>query len=659
MSEACRLTGSPAAAPEVCATCPEIARHEQTRRALEESRDLLRTVIDHVPGWVSLVDADGRYVIANRHYRDTFRKELHEIEGKHWREALPELIPEHTPLVDRCLAGETVAVDAVLRYDPARPAHIHGAYRPVFDAAGNVRYISVIALDITDRVEAEEALAEEKERLAVTLRSIADAVIATDGDRRVTFVNDVAERLTGWPACEAIGRPIDTLFAPLDPKTRAPVAGPTRADLEAGRLYHPKTPLLLVARDGHERLTAGSVAPLRDRAGGVAGFVIVFRDVTDAARVEEERRTVERLESVGLLAGGIAHDFNNLLAGIFGNLTLARLDLPPGSPAAERLEAAERAALRARGLTQQLLTFAKGGAPVRRLLPIGPLVADWTTFALRGAHSRPALALPDNLWPVEVDPDQLAQVIGNLVLNADQAMPGGGVVEVSARNVPEGELPDGLAPAGPCVEISVRDHGVGISTEQLGRVFDPYFTTKPHGSGLGLTTCQAIVRKHDGHIRVDSARGVGSVFRVYLPALPGEKTAPVEESVASQGQGRVLVMDDDESVRDVCRAMLERLGYEPEVVPDGADAVARYVQARESERPFAAVLMDLTVPGGMGGKDAIRALLSIDPNTRAVAVSGYSGDAVAAECQTHGFRAFVAKPFTIAALARALRETLR
>jgi PAS domain S-box-containing protein len=641
---------------ECGADCPEVARHEATRRALEENRDLLRTVLDHVPGWLALTDADGRYVVVNRQYEVAFGKRLAEIEGRLWRDVFPELAPVHGPLITRCQAGETVEFDDVLALGPARPTHVHGVYRPVADAAGRLRYLSVIALDITARVAAEDALAAERERLAVTLRSIADGVASTDAVGRVTFLNEAAEQLTGWSAQAAVGRPLAEVFAPLDEKTRSPVTLPGLAEVRPGQPLAGGRPLRLVARDGSERLIAGNIAAVRDRAGD--GVVVVFRDVTETTRAEEELRTVERLESVGLLAGGIAHDFNNLLAGIFGNLTLARLELPADSPAVERLEAAERAALRARGLTRQLLTFARGGAPVRRLTRIGPLLADWTTFPLRGARSRAELDIAADLWPVEVDADQLSQVVGNLVLNADQAMPGGGVVTVSARNVPSGELPDGLLPAGPTVEIAVRDQGSGIPAENLRRVFDPYFTTKPSGSGLGLTTCQAIVRKHDGHLRVESPAGEGATFRLYLPALPTETVVADDAAAAAPGRGRVLVMDDDESVRDVCQAMLTRLGYETATVPDGADAIARYVQAREAGRPFDVVLVDLTVPGGMGGQDTARALLAIDAQVRTVAVSGYSSHAVAADCAAYGFRGFVEKPFTVAALARAVRDAL-
>jgi CheY-like chemotaxis protein len=368
-----------------------------------------------------------------------------------------------------------------------------------------------------------------------------------------------------------------------------------------------------------------------------------------------------KLESVGVLAGGIAHDFNNVLTAILGNVLLARMDLRPEEPAERRLAEAEKACLRAKDLTQQLLTFARGGEPVRKTTSIGDLVREAVSLALRGSNARCEFALPGDLWPVDVDPGQMAQVLNNLVINAQQAMPQGGVIRIRAANVPDGHTDRRHSHApqpGPHVRISVEDHGVGIPEENLAKVFDPYFTTKEQGSGLGLAIAYSVVTKHGGRIAVESRVGIGTTFLIDLPASSPRRaearpaaTEPQarEEAAASAAAGRerarILVMDDEAPVKEVLGAMLDRFGYEPEFARDGAEALAMYRAARDSGRPFDAVILDLTIPGGMGGKDTIHKLLEIDPQVRAIVASGYSDDPVMADFRRYGFRGVVPKPF--------------
>ena len=524
--------------------------------------------------------------------------------------------------------------------------------------SGDDLLFQCVAVDITPRKQAEEALAAEKERLAVTLRSIGEGVITTDTAGTIVLMNGAAEGLTGWRQDEAVGRPLREVFRIVDGRTGEPREDPAAKVLATGQGVGPAGSTFLVARDGSRRAVADSGAPIRDRDSTVIGVVLTFRDVTDHNRLEEELRKVQKLESLGLLAGGIAHDFNNLLTGILGSVSLAQLHADTGSQQAAWLLEAEKAIERARTLTQQLLTFSKGGAPVRKTARIDELILDSASFALRGSNVGCEFSIPDDLWPVDIDEGQISQVISNLVVNADEAMPEGGTVRVGARNLAPGEPRPSELPDGRCVEISVTDQGIGVPTEYLERIFDPYFTTKKKGSGLGLTTCYAIVRKHGGTITVESRPGRGSTFRICLEAS-GRSSPPAQaREEAEPGHGRILVMDDEEVIRNVCRHMLTHLGYEVVTAGDGAEAVCRYTDAWASRRPFDAVIMDLTVPGGLGGKDATDRIRKLDPAAKVIVSSGYSNDPIMSDFRAHGFDGVIVKPYEIRLLSRQLREVL-
>jgi PAS domain S-box-containing protein len=389
-----------------------------------------------------------------------------------------------------------------------------------------------------------------------------------------------------------------------------------------------------------------------------ARFVLIT-DITARRKLEEELVKAQKLESLGILAGGIAHDFNNLLTAIIGNISLAKQDTQPGDSTYERLEGAERALERARNLTQQLLTFSRGGAPLKKRLSIKEVVRDIAAFALHGAKSRCEFSIPDDLWIVEADEGQLSQVINNLVINADQAMPDGGTVTVTCRNITVGAVSTLPLSPGNYVMISVADRGIGIPAEYLGKVFDPYFTTKRKGSGLGLATTYSIIKRHNGHIAVESGVGTGSTFHLYLPAtdrvLLRESATP---GTTKSGSGKILIMDDEAMVRDVAGKVLTRLGYDVAYACDGAEAIAAYERALAEGRPFDAVIMDLTIPGGMGGKDAVKRLREIDPALKAIVSSGYSNDPVMAHYAEYGFNGVVSKPYTIKQLSDTIQKVL-
>lgn len=392
---------------------------------------------------------------------------------------------------------------------------------------------------------------------------------------------------------------------------------------------------------------------------GVPATFAVIRDITDRKIAEQERLKSAKLESISILAGGIAHDFNNILVGILGNITLAKIYAKGDKRVYERLVEAEEAAYRAKGLTHQLLTFSKGGEPVKKVIEIGRLVKKTANFALSGSGTKCEYQVPDDLWPVEVDEGQIAQVIQNLVINADQAMPSGGIIEISAENVTVTEEYNLPIKEGKYVKITIRDQGIGIPEKYIQNIFDPYFSTKSKGSGLGLATVHSIITKHNGFISVESEVGRGTTFFVYLPAtLEEAKEGKETGKVIITGKGKVLIVDDEELVREVGREMLEELGYEVQVASDGAEAIEIYKKAMDSGEPIDVVILDLTIPGGMGGVEALKKLKELDPNVKAIVSSGYSTDSVMSEYSKHGFVGLVTKPYTVEELSKVLHEVL-
>jgi signal transduction histidine kinase/CheY-like chemotaxis protein len=386
--------------------------------------------------------------------------------------------------------------------------------------------------------------------------------------------------------------------------------------------------------------------------------------VAEKREMEKELARAGKLKSMGILAGGIAHDFNNFLAAIMGNLSMLEASRHLSDEDKELTSHALAAAKRARSLTSQLLTFSKGGTPVLETGDIRSIIREIAAFIMRGSKSSCVFDLPEDLRNVEMDADQISQVINNILLNARQAMPGGGVIEIRARNHEYSLSGAGprLPSPGSYVAIEIEDHGEGIPASIIEHIFDPYFTTRPDGTGLGLTTAYSIVEKHGGRIEVRSVEGSGTAVSFYLPAAAktaSDKTTTPAETAAEVRRARVLVMDDDDAVRTLTAQMLGMLGHSTGVALNGREALDLYRKGMEDGRPWDIVIMDLTIPGGMGGRETIGPLLQMDPGARVIVLSGYSNDDVLANYGTYGFRARLAKPFTKDDLARAISAVLK
>jgi PAS domain S-box-containing protein len=379
-------------------------------------------------------------------------------------------------------------------------------------------------------------------------------------------------------------------------------------------------------------------------------------EVNQRKLLEDELMRADKLEALAVLAGGIAHDFNNFLMIVQGNLELAKIQTKPGDPLHDILQQSDTACKRAVSLASQLLTFGKGGAPIVRTTSVAQLLAASVDLARAGSQVRFNLAVPDDLWPAEIDAGQISQVFHNLLLNARQAVPESGIVEVRAENVVIENSVLSIN-SGKYVRISVRDYGHGIPAEILPRIFDPYFTTKEAGRGLGLATAYSIVTKHQGHIRADSTVGQGTTFYIHLPA---SEMSPVTQpaAVVRTGAGRILVMDDEQAIRRLLELMMSQLGYEVECASDGAEAVELFTRATASGRGFAGVLLDLTVPGRMGGKDAAEQLRKIDPSVKLIVSSGYADAPILSEFQKYGFDDVIRKPYTLTELSDVLTRVI-
>ncbi len=522
--------------------------------------------------------------------------------------------------------------------------------------------------DIQQKKNLEGEVLQEKEQLSITLRSIDEGVLVTDLGGIVTLINRAAGSLTGVDREEGIGRHVNSFFTSVEIEGRKEKGFFSLLE-DCTRHSRAVEGFFGVAGSSNRRFLSVSPAFLENERSEKKGYVIVFKDITEAKKAEESAGRIEKLEALGLFAGGIAHDFNNILTGIMGNIDLLRLYLKDtgDTRVAARLKDAEEASSRAAGLTRQLLTFSRGGSPVKDVTSLPQLVEDTVSFVLSGSNITHHVAYPDTLWNVEADQSQISQVIQNLTMNSKQAMEGGGgEVSVSLDNffLSSEETVSGLALSkGRYVRIIFKDNGPGIPPEVQAKIFDPYFTTKETGNGLGLATAYSIIKQHGGYIGVDSEINGGTTFTLYLAAARGGTAAEdsrkgilPEGRQPVSGKKTILILDDEAVVRSVTAEMLLLLGYESVQTAAGAACIEEYTKRVTEENPFDAVIMDLTIPGGMGGKEAAAEILKIDPSARLIAASGYSNDTVLANYTEYGFSAVLRKPFRLEELEHCLHN---
>lgn len=531
-------------------------------------------------------------------------------------------------------------------------------YFNIFNDNGDLIAVEGFVRDITEEKETEFALRESEKKFRELFYHISDMVFLfkfkkTGKGGILIEINDAVCKILEYEREEIFK--MDPLAMFGDTK-RNEVEGMTKELLKKKQIIF-ETELTTK----NKRKIPVDVSAHYFRLDGEDVTLAIARDITERKKLEKELLKTQKLESISILAGGIAHDFNNILSAILGNISLAKLKVKGNKELLEILSDSEKASMRAKNLTGQLLTFSQGGAPIKKAAYIDELIKNTTIFALRGSNVDYKFHFTKELWPVDVDTDQISQVINNMIINARQAMPDGGLVEISAKNI-NAMNEDDFLPLKDTnyVKLTIKDNGMGIPKENIHRIFDPFFSTKDSGSGLGLASAYSIIKKHDGYITVESEESSGTTFDIYLPV---SKEKNIKDSINNndkylKGKGKILIMDDDEDVRLVAGKLIGQLGYEVDFAIDGKKAIKKYNEAKEAKKPFDLIIMDLTIPGGMGGKEAIERLLKIDPKIKAIVSSGYHNDPIVANYKKHGFKGFINKPYTIEELSLILHNLM-
>ena len=656
-------------------TTQDVTARRREEEALQESQQIIHALLNAIPAGVLWKDTALAFLGCNRTFaNDAGFADPAEIIGKDdYQIGCPKEMADAYREWDRQViaSGQPILNMEDLHVLKGRPvAHLTSRV-PLRDSHGRVTGVLGTYVDISERKAAEEALRESEESLRSIIEQSIEGMVVTAGDGRVREWNQAQERITGLSRDQVIGRPVWEVRAhlmPQDQRTpqriealRASVLG-----ILAGRNTVPAragADHAIVLSDGSRKLLSEKV--FITRRGSENRIVSIISDVTQQRKAEEDQQRFEqylqraqRLDSLGVLAGGIAHDFNNILTTIYGYMELAR-DSTGDAAVADCLSQATDSMERAKALTQQLLTFSKGGAPVKKATDMGLLLAETSRFATSGSRVKCDLTVPKDLWKCSVDKNQIGQVIHNLLLNGIQAMPAGGTLAVAAKNLVLQESEHPSLKGGNYVVVSVQDEGIGISKEMLPMIFDPFFTTKTQGHGLGLSISHSIVLRHDGAINVQSTLGKGTTFQVFLPASQEAWVdAPRPDAHTHPGTGRILVMDDEESVRRMVSRMLQTAGYVVMGKGTGSETLDLFLQEKRAGTPFTAVILDLTIPGGMGGKEVAEAIRKVDKEIPLFVASGYAEDEILAHPGEYGFTASISKPFRTAELVRMLETHL-
>jgi len=649
----------------------DITERKRTEDALRESEARYRDLVENASIWIWETDGNLRHVYTNLFVTACLGYQPGEFLAA---DIFSLIHAEDHGIMKELVCRATIerkgwsGVVLRWRHKDGSWRYIESSGTAIFNADGNLLGLRGVDRDVTERKRAEEALRESEYRFRQLAETIKEVFWLGAPDwSRIYYISPSYEQVWGRQ-CDALYH--DSMLwleSVLDEDRKAVMETVPSPDFVwRGELRFPD--YRIVRPDGSVRWISARAYPIRNTVDMVTGVAGIAEDITERMKAEAEKLELERqlmqahrLESLGVLAGGIAHDFNNLLQGIFGYISMTKITLDQKEKAFAMLEQAEKALHQTVSLTTQLLTFSKGGKPVMKSVRLKPVIENIVKFALSGSRVDYAIDIDAALWTVEGDEGQIGQVIQNLVINADQAMPMGGRIVIRARNVqaPKGQIPVDLS-VGNYVEISVQDSGIGIPKQYLESIFDPYFTTKEKGSGLGLAISYSIIRNHGGTIHVASEVGRGSTFSLYLPAISVSPVAAPSsrEAAAQTRKGRVLLMDDEALVRSIATEMIKALGHEIQCCAHGEECVTKYLEARQQGAPFDVVILDMTIRGGMGGAETIKKLIEIDPQVKAVVSSGYADDSIIADHRSHGFSAALSKPYDIKALSNTLDALL-
>jgi len=679
----------------VICSAEDITERRRAEEALEQKARELETFINNIPHMAFLKDLDSNFILANKAFGDAVGLE-------------PDYLKRHTCAVcfgeeaarkfkeddRRVIEGKhQITIEETIEDCRGNDVHLETTKSPIFDQTGDVvgtvgicvditerkrvkeelirhrdsleeiveQRTAELQKDITERKRVEKNLRESENRFRSAVANSPDYIVFIKLDGTIFNVNRLGK---GFTEEQVIGNSVfdECFYQNADQCNQAREM--VREAQQTGKATSFQS--TQTAPDGSQLYLETSVSPFEyDNEGNVESLQLVIRDITERKQSEKEIQRMQRLESLGAVAGGIAHDFNNLLTTVFGNIELAKIDLPDDSSSRSFLQEAHDAFQDARHLTGQLMTFARGGVPVLDKVETASLVRDTVIFNLRGSDVIPKIELEDGLWPIKADKGQIGQVLANLTINARQAMLDGGTLYVNGTNIRTAEKSGSYGLTGEYVRIELRDEGIGIDPNIIERIFDPYFSTKDTGHGLGLAVVHSIINQHNGRINVASMPGAGTTFTVFLPAISGlkskesEKISRAGEEADATSSLHVLLMDDDGGVRRMGKSMLVRLGHSIDTAVDGDEALEKYRAAKVGDRPFDLVIMDLTIPGGLGGKETIVELLKIDPHARVIVSSGYSTDPVLANFSNFGFSGKLAKPFEIAEVKQEISRVMK
>ena len=663
-------------------------------RTTTVSKEFVDSIITSMSDALIVVDRENRIVSVNSAAQQLLDYMEDELIGRPVRTILPI---EELPLtgnggkgpIDGCRMRSQ---ETVLKAKDGSTIPVLFSSASISDIDGTVRHRVVTVKDITERKKTERALQESEERFRKIFEDSSIGMAMADLDFRILKVNSTLCRMFGYCEKELTRMTFLDLIHPddvqVDEEEASEISQGERSFFRAEKRHIKKNKDVL--------WVALTVSPIRDESGRITHTVAMFEDITDQKRAKDKVQSIneelenrvrertselesaneqlellmkqalqtQKIESLGILAGGIAHDFNNLLTGILGNISLATAHVRKKSKTRDWLKQAEKSSLQAKDLVQRLLTFSKGGSPIKSNIDIGAVIRDAASIALSGSNVGCELDIPDFLPPVLADRGQVSQVFSNIILNAAQAMTEGGTVTVRTELVTVGDSGSIPVRKGQYVQVSIEDRGRGMAEAHVHKVFDPFFTTKPEGTGLGLAVAYSIVKKHEGNITVDSTSGVGTTVRVSLPTSSENHEDETSKETASNGEldrldkDRVLVMDDDEIIRELLDEVLTSAGCDVVHARDGKEAIERYKKAMDEGKPFGVVIMDLTIPGGMGGEEAIKIMLEIDPSVKAIVSSGYSNDPIMSNYREYGFSGVITKPYRVRELIETVREVI-
>ena len=623
---------------------------------LRAERDLNRRYLEVASVMFVVINANQEVELINRKGCEILGYEPKELLGRNWFDKVitAAQAPAVKKVFEKLIAGDIEPVEYFENNIMTRSGQkrlIAWTNNYIKNDQNQITSIIACGREITEQRQAEKQIIEERNKLEAVMAALDDGITVQDLNFKVIYQNRHHQQLQGSQKGEFC-------FKAYQQKEQICQGCLLKKSFKDGQVH--RREVEATGKDGETIYMEVTASPVNDATGAIVAGVEAVRDISQRKKLEIEAQRARNLESLGIFAGGIAHDFNNLLTAILGNLTLAQHRFLNGGDFSSMFDSMGMACDRAQQLTKQLMTFSKGGAPVIGSASIKNIVINSTNFMLTGSNTKMTSNFPDDILDVEVDAGQISQVIQNLTKNADQSTPDGGIIHLTAANTVVTKQDDLPLEPGPYVLLTFTDSGCGIEDEVLKKIFDPYFTTKPSGNGLGLAISFSIIKKHKGHIAAHSTVGRGTVFEIWLPAT--EKTAKESPSQPTTeletGQGHILVMDDEKMLRDLSLEMLIGLGYTADTAWDGRQMLEMYKQAKESGQPYDLVIVDLTIQGGMGGQEAIGELLRMDAGAKAMVASGYCNDPIMANHQEYGFCGVIVKPYTMNQLGEALKGIL-